>query len=121
MVPAASPLGIVDDHWLLVRDGMHRRISCPHKATIVIPPGVEVVDGHGGLLTPGLIDCHTHLVFAGDRSAEFVRRCQGASYEAVGGAGGRHSGHRASDSGSSVRGTAGHWPCVEHGTGCTRE
>jgi len=43
---------------------------------------------HGALVTPGLVDCHTHLVFAGDRADEFERRLQGESYEAIAGAGG---------------------------------
>ena len=43
----------------------------------------EVVDGAGGWLTPGLIDCHTHLVFAGDRSGEFEQRLKGVSYEEI--------------------------------------
>ena len=43
----------------------------------------EVVDAGGGWITPGLIDCHTHLVFAGDRAAEFEQRLQGASYEEI--------------------------------------
>ncbi len=42
----------------------------------------------GHLLTPGLIDCHTHVVFAGDRAAEFEMRLNGASYEDVARAGG---------------------------------
>ena len=46
------------------------------------------LDGEGALLTPGLIDCHTHLVYAGDRSHEFELRLQGASYEAIARAGG---------------------------------
>jgi imidazolonepropionase len=41
------------------------------------------VDCEGRWITPGLIDCHTHLVFAGDRSAEFERRLAGASYEEI--------------------------------------
>lgn len=45
-------------------------------------------DGGGGWLTPGLIDCHTHLVFGGDRSLEFEARLAGASYEAIAQAGG---------------------------------
>jgi imidazolonepropionase len=45
-------------------------------------------DGGGGLVTPGLVDCHTHLVFAGDRSAEFAARLGGASYEQIARAGG---------------------------------
>ncbi len=42
----------------------------------------------GALVTPGLIDCHTHLVFGGDRSAEFEQRLHGASYEEIARAGG---------------------------------
>ncbi len=42
----------------------------------------------GRLVTPALIDCHTHLVFAGDRAREFEMRLQGASYEEVARAGG---------------------------------
>ena len=45
-------------------------------------------DGEGALLTPGLIDCHTHLVYAGDRAREFELRLQGASYEEIARAGG---------------------------------
>jgi imidazolonepropionase len=48
----------------------------------------EELDGAGALLTPGLIDCHTHLVHAGNRAAEFEARLQGASYEAIARAGG---------------------------------
>ncbi|MFT3807547.1 imidazolonepropionase [Arenimonas sp.] len=40
-------------------------------------------DAAGRLLTPALVDCHTHLVFAGDRAVEFERRLQGASYEQI--------------------------------------
>ncbi|HEY3521952.1 MAG TPA: imidazolonepropionase [Rhodanobacteraceae bacterium] len=43
---------------------------------------------HGALVTPGLVDCHTHLVFAGDRADEFERRLQGEDYEAIARAGG---------------------------------
>ena len=42
----------------------------------------------GGWITPGLVDCHTHLVFAGDRAREFEMRLQGASYEEIARAGG---------------------------------
>lgn len=50
-------------------------------------PDVEV-DLQGALVTPGLIDAHTHLVYAGDRASEFEQRLQGVSYEAIARAGG---------------------------------
>ncbi len=43
----------------------------------------QELDLHGALLTPGLIDAHTHLVYGGDRAAEFEQRLQGASYEEI--------------------------------------
>ena len=51
-------------------------------------PRAETLDMQGKLLTPGLIDAHTHLVFAGNRAAEFELRLQGASYEDIARAGG---------------------------------
>jgi imidazolonepropionase len=52
-----------------------------------VPVRAEL-DGAGALLTPGLIDCHTHLVYAGDRAREFEMRLEGASYEEIARAGG---------------------------------
>ena len=48
----------------------------------------RVIDCEGRWITPGLIDCHTHLVYAGDRAAEFEMRLAGASYEEIARAGG---------------------------------
>lgn len=55
-----------------------------------LPPvaGVETRDLEGRLVTPGLIDCHTHLVHAGHRACEFEMRLEGASYEEIARAGG---------------------------------
>ena len=49
---------------------------------------VKEIDGEGALLTPGFIDCHTHLVHAGHRAREFEMRLHGASYEEIARAGG---------------------------------
>jgi imidazolonepropionase len=51
-------------------------------------PVIAELDGEGALLTPGLIDCHTHLVHGGHRAQEFEARLQGASYEEIARAGG---------------------------------
>jgi len=58
-----------------------------------LPPGAmgphtEVLDAQGGLVGPGFVDPHTHLVFAGERSREFELRCQGATYLEIAQAGG---------------------------------
>ncbi|MBX7115846.1 MAG: imidazolonepropionase [Myxococcaceae bacterium] len=48
----------------------------------------RVLDAQGGLVTPGLLDCHTHAVFAGQRAHEFAMRCAGKSYLEIAAAGG---------------------------------
>ena len=56
-----------------------------------LPAGIrsaDTFDGNGGWLTPGLIDCHTHIVYAGNRSNEFEARLNGATYEEIARAGG---------------------------------
>jgi imidazolonepropionase len=53
-----------------------------------LPKTVAVTDARGALVTPGLIDCHTHLVWAGSRYREFEQRLSGASYEDIARAGG---------------------------------
>ncbi|ATA26670.1 imidazolonepropionase [Brenneria goodwinii] len=51
-------------------------------------PGARLHEFNGGIITPGFIDCHTHLVFGGDRGAEFEQRLNGASYAEIAAAGG---------------------------------
>jgi imidazolonepropionase len=76
--------GAIHDGALAWRDGriawVGARADLPGDAD---QRAAQVVDADGGWITPGLIDCHTHLVFAGDRAGEFEQRLQGASYEEI--------------------------------------
>jgi imidazolonepropionase len=83
----AAPYGLLADAAVACEG---ERIAWTGPTAALPPPGprTEVLDAGGALLTPGLIDCHTHLVFAGDRSGEFEQRQQGASYEEIARAGG---------------------------------
>lgn len=76
---------IVDDGVLAWRNG---RVTYAGSAAGFTQATCLELDGGGRLLTPGLVDCHTHLVFGGDRSAEFAQRLGGASYEDIARAGG---------------------------------
>ncbi len=53
-----------------------------------IPSDCESIDARGGCVLPGLVDCHTHAVFAGTREGEFVQRIEGKSYTDIAQAGG---------------------------------
>lgn len=60
----------------------------PQQAVPAHYAALPVHDGGGQLATPGLVDCHTHLVYGGERANEFAMRLAGASYEEVAKAGG---------------------------------
>ena len=84
-----TPYGAIRDGALAISDGRIRWVGA--AADLEAAPEVlahRVLEGRGGWLTPGLIDCHTHLVFGGDRVDEFERRLQGATYEEIARAGG---------------------------------
>ncbi len=89
MVPGGEPYGAIRNGAVAVADG---RIAWVGEAADL--PGDPhalagtVHDAGGRWITPGLIDCHTHLVFGGSRAGEFEMRLNGASYEEVARAGG---------------------------------
>lgn len=58
------------------------------RAAVAVDADTDYHDAHGALAVPGLVDCHTHPVFAGDRAAEFELRNLGAGYEEIHAAGG---------------------------------
>ena len=83
---AGEGYGVIDDGAIAVVDGRIAWIG-PRAELPALDAG-SVHDVGGRWVTPGLIDCHTHLVFAGDRAAEFELRLKGATYEEIARAGG---------------------------------
>ncbi|UDL91262.1 imidazolonepropionase [Mesorhizobium sp. PAMC28654] len=80
--------GVVEKGAIAVRDGLIVYAGAETDMPSVLSQGVETVDCEGRWITPGLIDCHTHLVHAGNRANEFEMRLAGATYEEVARAGG---------------------------------
>jgi imidazolonepropionase len=78
-------LGIVEDGAIAAKDG---RIAWVGKRADIPGPAAVTTRCDGAWILPGLIDCHTHLVFGGDRAAEFEMRLEGATYEQIAKAGG---------------------------------
>ena len=84
---ATSPLQVIADAALAVHDGVIVWIGSNDDAEPMFQHdddlksnGITIVDVQGGVVTPGLVDSHTHLVFAGDRAEEFHLRRAGVSY-----------------------------------------
>src|SRR5680860_52086 len=81
-------LGIVERGAVAVRDGRIAYAGPDDDLPGDLANDATIIDCEGRLITPGLIDCHTHLVYAGNRAHEFELRLAGASYEEVARAGG---------------------------------
>ena len=86
LVAGADGLGVVEKGAIVAQDG--RIVFAGPQAELPPHPRAEIVDAGGRWITPGLIDCHTHLVHASNRANEFEMRLAGASYEEVARAGG---------------------------------
>lgn len=81
----AQPYGLLEHHALVVRDG--RIVDILPEAALASRKGKRI-DLQGRLVTPGLIDCHTHLVFGGSRATEWEQRLNGVSYQTISANGG---------------------------------
>ncbi|KQS54297.1 imidazolonepropionase [Brevundimonas sp. Leaf363] len=86
MAEGGAAYGAVEDAAVVIADGRIVWVGPRAEAPAVEGAAVDRLDGRW--ITPGLIDCHTHLVFGGDRSGEFEQRLGGATYEEIARAGG---------------------------------
>ncbi|MGA7437158.1 MAG: imidazolonepropionase, partial [Luteibacter sp.] len=89
LVDNGAPYGAIADGALGIKDG--RIVFAGARADLPGEPQAlshRVESLHGTWITPGLVDCHTHLVFGGDRAQEFEMRLEGATYEDIARAGG---------------------------------
>ncbi|ESZ11372.1 MULTISPECIES: imidazolonepropionase [unclassified Mesorhizobium] len=88
MAEGVAGLGIVEKGAIIARDGLIVYAGPEAEMPSALAQGGETTDCKGRWITPGLIDCHTHLIHAGNRANEFEMRLAGASYEEVARAGG---------------------------------
>lgn len=88
MVENSAGLGIVEHGAIAARDGRIVYAGSEADMPTALRKNAEATDCEGRWITPGLIDCHTHLVHAGNRANEFEMRLAGATYEEVAKAGG---------------------------------
>ena len=82
---AGDDLGVIEDGAIACHDG---RIAYAGPRADAPSEAAETIDCGGRWITPGLVDCHTHLIHAGDRAGEWSMRLEGASYEEIARAGG---------------------------------
>lgn len=83
----ADGLGLIDDAAIVVEQGKIAYVG-PQSEMPALYADYPATNCENRLITPGLIDCHTHLIHAGNRAHEFELRLEGASYEEVAKAGG---------------------------------
>lgn len=84
MAPEAGrPYGAIENAAIAVARDRIRWVGEQTALPAGIPAGVTVHSADGRWITPGLIDCHTHLVYGGDRAREFEQRLTGVSYEEI--------------------------------------
>jgi imidazolonepropionase len=86
---SVQPYGLIADAALVVSGGLLQWVGPRSDLPAdLLVNSTQTIDANGALITPGLIDCHTHLVYGGNRAGEFEQRLNGASYEDIAKAGG---------------------------------
>jgi len=88
MTDGANSYGAIENAALAISDGKIAWLGHATDLPEYDADTVKVIDGQGKWLTPGLVDCHTHLVYGGNRANEFEMRLQGKSYQEIANAGG---------------------------------
>ena len=83
-----ADLAFISNGALLLDEGRIVAAGGYEEIKSRIPAGAEVIDAEGRCVTPGFVDAHTHLVFSGNRAAEFEQRIAGATYQEIAAAGG---------------------------------
>jgi imidazolonepropionase len=81
-------LSLIEDAALIIEDGRIAAAGPYTELRANIPPHATVIDAEQRSVTPGFVDAHTHLVFAGNRASEFEQRIAGATYQQIAAAGG---------------------------------
>lgn len=81
-------IGLVPDGAVVCRDGRIAWAGPEADLPPAIAAGLPELDADRGVVLPGFVDSHTHMMFAGDRSGEFALRCAGATYQEIAGQGG---------------------------------
>src|ERR1041384_1426371 len=87
MVPAPNnPLGVIENGAIAIEDGRILRFG--KRTELAGFQAKEIIPLGGAWVTPGLVDCHTHLIFGGTRADEHAMRRAGATYEDIAKSGG---------------------------------
>ena len=81
-------LAIIEDAALLIEEGRIVATGKYSELKSKTPTDAKIIDANQSCVTPGFVDAHTHLVFAGNRAAEFEQRIAGATYQQIAAAGG---------------------------------
>ncbi len=76
-----NPYGLIKDGAIVCKDGLIKWLG--PKAQLPTFDNYEITQCHGAYMSPGLIDCHSHLIYGGNRIDEFEKRLMGATDEEI--------------------------------------